>query len=122
MDLKQEYDFDESTVASECSELQNINSVLELSFTNEELKKMSFFQKKVFWTKLACDSLRIEDILVKMSKKVKINIKECKVSIKVGQNTLDEYADYFKNKLANENKRNVKLPNFNPKKLVSTIG
>ena len=68
---------------------------------------MSFFQKKVFWTKLACDSLRIEDILVKMSKKVKINIKECKVSIKVGQNTLDEYADYFKNKWANENKRNV---------------
>ena len=98
MDLKQEYDFDESTVASECSELQNINCVLELSFTNEELKKMSFFQKKVFWTKLACDSLRIEDILVKMSKKVKINIKECKVSIKVGQNTLDEYADYFKTK------------------------
>ena len=28
-----EYDFDESTMASEFSELQNINSVLDLSFS-----------------------------------------------------------------------------------------
>ena len=83
---------DEST-SSEIMELESIGASLDLTFTMDELSKMSMFQKMVFWRKLEQDNIRIEEVLIKLGEKLEEGIVECDNSLKTGENTLDMYKE-----------------------------
>ncbi len=56
----------------------------------------------VFWRKLQQDSVRIEEVMIKLGEKLEEGIVECDNSLKTGENTLDMYKQYFMEKSASK--------------------